>query len=86
MNHANATAAGSAAAGESCEPVNEALLRTEIGFWRELIDSCDGTQAPESIERMHQALALAEHKLCILFAAHRAKTGGDANVFYLERP
>ncbi len=42
---------------------SEALLRTEIGFWREMIDSCRDTEPPDCIERMQQALALAEMRL-----------------------
>ena len=43
--------------------ISEALLRSEIGFWREMIDSCQDTDPPDSIERMRFALALAESKL-----------------------
>lgn len=43
--------------------VSEALVRTEIGFWRDLIESCQDTDPPERIERMRFALALAEAKL-----------------------
>jgi hypothetical protein len=38
----------------------EVMLRAEIGFWRELLSSCDQTEPPENVERMQQALALAE--------------------------
>lgn len=50
---------------------NEALLRSEISFWQELITSCDGTQAPEALERMHQALALAQCRLERLFGGYQ---------------
>ena len=50
---------------------NEALLRSEISFWQELITSCDGTQAPETLERMHQALALAQCRLERLFGGYQ---------------
>ena len=43
--------------------IGEALLRSEIGFWRELIESCQETEPPDRIERMRYALALAESKL-----------------------
>jgi hypothetical protein len=39
------------------------LLRTEAAFWRELIGECDGESSPECIERMQQALALAERRI-----------------------
>ena len=40
----------------------EALLHAEVSFWRDLLGDCDGTLPPESIERMRQALALAEYR------------------------
>jgi len=43
--------------------ISEALLRSEIGFWREMIESCQESDPPDSIERMRYALALAESKL-----------------------
>ena len=43
--------------------ISEALLRSEIRFWREMIDSCQESDPPDSIERMRYALALAESKL-----------------------
>ena len=43
--------------------ISEALLRSEIGFWREMIDSCQESDPPDGIERMRYALALAESKL-----------------------
>jgi len=46
--------------------LNEALLRSEISFWKELIHTCDTSQAPDSLERMQQALALAELHLSTL--------------------
>ena len=67
---------------------NEAMLRSEVGFWRDLIDGCDDTQPPESIERMHQALALAERRLRRLFQVHqqtdRDARRGRAEVYYLD--
>lgn len=43
--------------------ISAALLRSEIGFWQDLIDSSAEPLAPEALERMEQALALAELKL-----------------------
>lgn len=43
--------------------ISQALLQSEIGFWRELIESCQENDSPDSIERMRFALALAESKL-----------------------
>ncbi len=41
-------------------------LTAEIEFWRDLIDGRTADCAPESLERMEQALALAERKLALL--------------------
>lgn len=66
---------------------NEALLRSEIGFWREMIDSCADTQPEASVERMHQALELAEGRLMRLFENYKRASGNDSdrpsNVYYL---
>jgi len=43
--------------------ISQALLQSEIEFWRELIESCKETDPPDRIERMQYALALAESKL-----------------------
>ncbi len=41
-------------------------LRAEIGFWKELINHPDRPPAGKALERMQQALALAERKLHML--------------------
>jgi hypothetical protein len=51
--------------------LNVTLLRSEISFWKELIDTCDSSQSPDSLERMHQALALAELHLSTLSSSHQ---------------
>ena len=48
---------------------SEFLLRTEVAFWRDLVESSGDAVPPESIERMHQALALAESRLLQLYSA-----------------
>jgi hypothetical protein len=58
--------------------ISEAMLRTEIGFWRDMIVSCRDTEAPDNLERMQHALALAELRLGDL-CAHVAP-----NVFPIE--
>jgi len=51
----------------STQALNESLLRSEIRFWRELIESFGEVPWPrESTERMRQALALAEYRLAEL--------------------
>ena len=50
-----------------------ALLNAEIEFWRAIIETCPVSQSLESVERMHQALALAEHKLASLEATPRTR-------------
>jgi hypothetical protein len=47
----------------------EASLQAEIGFWQEMIATCPATQPGESLERMCQALALAESKLAMLYGS-----------------
>jgi hypothetical protein len=49
---------------------SETLLRAEIKFWRELLSESDGSLPAESIERMRQALALAEQRFLRLFGEH----------------
>ena len=43
--------------------VIESLLKSEISFWQELIRHPSSTMTEESMERMNQALALAQTKL-----------------------
>ncbi len=43
--------------------ISEALLRSEIGFWREMIETCQESELPDNVERMRYALALAESRL-----------------------
>jgi len=51
----------------------EALLRAEIGFWRDLLSESRDSLPSESVERIRQALALAEHRYLQLQAAGRAR-------------
>jgi len=57
--------------------VSEALLRAEIGFWRELLRECDQSVPPDSVERMRQALALAERRFLQLCC--EAVAGGKSS-------
>jgi hypothetical protein len=67
----------SANRGASCPAAaaSEALLRAEIGFWREMLGKADGCLPPESIERMRHALALAEYRLLRLDREFRGNNG-----------
>jgi hypothetical protein len=47
--------------------ISAALLRSEIGFWQDLIEANEEPLAPGALERMEQALALAESRLKRLF-------------------
>jgi hypothetical protein len=47
--------------------IHEAMLRSEICFWKDLIAGCDPAHPLESLERMQQALSLAETRLATLF-------------------
>ncbi len=51
-----------ALAGEALDR-RAACLREEIDFWHGMLEAADDTAAPESIERMSFALALAEFRL-----------------------
>ena len=54
----------------------EFLLRTEIAFWRDLLAGCGDAVPPASVERMHQALALAESRLQQLYHGGLRSSGG----------
>lgn len=81
----------SSTAEDSVTPLlNETMLRSEVLFWQELIESSSDDLPPESVERMEQALELARSRLSTLF--DRYQSAGDvrdldrSNVFYLQRP
>ena len=60
--------------------INEALLRAEINFWKEMISACNPSHAREPLERMEQALALAEWRLASLFRDYQdAYSSGSFN-------
>jgi len=44
------------------DPITEAL-RSEIAFWRDMLEQCDDATENPSFERMQFALELAERKL-----------------------
>ena len=64
---------------------NETALRSEVGFWREMIQARSDALPAEAVERMHHALALAEHRLVALYgrrhelanASHRSSGRPD---------
>jgi hypothetical protein len=56
---------------------SDILLRVEIGFWRDLLAAADHSVAAESIERMQQALALAERRLLQLFGKRAVPTASS---------
>jgi len=54
---------------QNCDTLRETspeLLQFEIEFWREMIATSKSSQTQESLERMRQALSLAETKLLYL--------------------
>ena len=61
---------------------HETALRSEIAFWREMIEARSDALPPEAVERMHHALALAERRLSILYEQHERSEIG--NVFQLH--
>ncbi|MGD2129656.1 MAG: hypothetical protein PVJ33_13400 [Lysobacterales bacterium] len=70
-------------ADKACQwAFNEVALRAEVLFWRELIETSGPAQPRESVERMQQALALAELKLRKAYETRRrtiAASGGGAD-------
>ena len=46
--------------------INQALLQSEICFWKDLIAGCGPAHPYDSLERMQQAQALAESRLATL--------------------
>jgi hypothetical protein len=46
---------------------SEAALRSEVGFWREMIRARSDALPAEAVERMRHALALAEYRLVTLY-------------------
>ena len=54
---------------------NETLLRSEIGFWKELILSSNQSATSTAMERMGQALALAECRLAAVLDKSRHRPG-----------
>lgn len=67
MEHEPETQSGQALPAGLHSAAGETLLRSEIMFWRELLASCDGDQPPQAVDRMRQALALAEYRLLRLY-------------------
>ena len=63
--------------------LNETVLRSEIAFWQEMIDSAGDELPPEAFERMCQAQALAEKRLSLLYEAHSRTP--VPNVIQLDR-
>lgn len=53
----------------------EMLLRSEIGFWREMLAESGEALPAESLERMRQALALAERRLLQLATGESCRDG-----------
>ncbi len=71
--------------------IHEAMLRSEICFWKDLIAGCDPAHPLDSLERMQQALALAEARLATLFRDYQHAYASDTlkklpgNVYSISR-
>lgn len=69
--------------------IGESLLRSEIMFWNDMIESCERKHPGEALERMQQALALAQTRLTALINEHRehliSKQQPSASVLPLEK-
>ena len=82
---------------QTTEALNQSLLHSEVGFWREMLHSSDRYTPAASIERMKHALALAERKFNELLRHYPgglrtqskpARTNAErvsGNVHYLSR-
>ncbi len=57
--------------------IYETLLRSEICFWKDMIAGCGPAQPLDSLERMQQALALAESRLATLFRDDQQADASD---------
>ena len=72
--------------------INEALLRSEICFWNDMIADSDPAHPLESLERMQQALALAKSRLATLFEDYQQAYVSDtlntlpSNVYSISCP
>jgi hypothetical protein len=71
--------------------INEALLRSEISFWDDMITGCGPSHPLDSLERMQQALALAESRLATLPRGSQHANASDtlkklpSNVYSISR-
>jgi hypothetical protein len=63
----------------------ETLLQSEIGFWRDMIEACGEREAAETVERMQQALALAERRLATLLEFNACDEPVAPNVYRLKQ-
>ena len=70
--------------------VDQSLLEAEISFWQEMIKFCDPSITDESLERMQQALALAQTKLNHQLSSHKSeRKSGEcpgSNVYFIKKP
>ncbi len=64
----------------------EALLQSEICFWKDTIAGCGPAQPLDSLERMQQALSLAESRLAALFRDDQQADASDTlNKYSIQR-
>ena len=63
MTSIDETGSPSAQPEVGAEGLYETMLQTEINFWRDLIECSEEAQTPECLERMQQAMALAQSRL-----------------------
>ena len=86
MKYDDLEASADGAAQQSGAGASEVLLRAEIGFWRELLNSCDRTVPAARVERMQQALALAEHRYLQLSRDRRAGNASSPGPAWTSQP
>ena len=83
MAESEISTSGGSVSTETGPQINEAVLRSEIAFWQEMIGSATSQLPEEAVERMRHALALAERKLAHFYAVHAGAT--RQNVFHLDQ-
>ena len=83
MAESEISISGGSASTQAGPNINETVLRSEIAFWQEMIGSSSNALPPEAVERMHQALALAEKRLSCLYEMR--VSAHTSNVFHLDQ-
>lgn len=75
--------------GSALRGVDQEMLKSEISFWQEMIRFRDITTTDETLERMQQALALAQSRLKTQEnnsrSLHDSAHNTSSNVFFIKQ-